>query len=195
MKLSKTSLIFLIIGVFIILAGSLGMSYFGQSKEQSLVEEEAAVAQLRLEKLPNQKQFSSQKEELESQLAKAETQLKAAKMSLYQLPESIEATDTLFVLAENSQVEVTEISSQGPGTETLGGVTLSVLSLTVTIEGDILNLIAFIYNWTEEYPTGMATWVEITVTELVEEEEGEEEVVEEIPSAIINLFIYSYEGD
>lgn len=195
MKLSKTSLIFLIIGVFIILAGSLGMSYFGQSKEQSLVEEEAAVAQLRLEKLPNQKQFSSQKEELESQLAKAETQLKAAKMSLYQLPESIEATDTLFVLAENSQVEVIEISSQGPGTETLDEVTLSVLSLTVTIEGDILNLIAFIYSWTEEYPTGMATWVEITVTELVEEEEGEEEVVEEIPSAIINLFIYSYEGD
>ena len=94
------------------------------------------------------------------------------------------------------------METEGLGTEEVEGVTLSVLPIFVTIEGDVLNLIDFIYKWTEEYPTGMAKTLEITVPEVLDEEaEGEEaeeeevEVEEEEPYAIVYLRIYCYEGE
>jgi len=191
LKLSKTTWIFLAAGIFVILCASLGMVYFQQDNEQSRLNEELILAQLRLKKSPAH-QLDSQQEELESRLAKAGLQLKAAKNSLYQSTQSIEASDALFDLAEAHQVEVTEIDSPGTTTEELEGVTLSFLPLTVTVEGDVLNLIDFIYKWTHEYPTSVVQSAEITVPEPVEEEE---ETEEEKPSAVINLHIYTYEGD
>jgi len=196
-KLSTTSWIFLTIGIFGILVLSLNVAYAQQSQEQSQLNEEVALVQKRLLKNPPQ-QISSQKSELESRLAKAELQLKVTKVGLYWSLESIEASDALFELAEASYVEVTEISSSGVSSELLEGVDFSILLLTVTIEGDVLNLVDFIYKWTHEYPTGVVQSVAITVPEVVEEEEETEEAEEaeeEKPSAIINLLIYSYEGD
>ncbi len=194
-KLSTTSWIFLTIGIFGILVLSLNVAYAQQSQEQSQLNEELAQAQLRLKKYPAQ-QISSQKSELESRLAEAELQLKVTKVGLYWSTESIEASDALFELAEASYVEVTGISSPGLTTEELEGVTFSVLPLTVTIEGDVLNLIDFIYKWTHEYPTGVVQSVEITVPEVTEEEEEEtEEAEEEKPSATISLLLYSYEDN
>jgi len=196
-KLSTTSWIFLTIGIFGILVLSLNVAYAQQSQEQSQLNEEVALVQKRLLKNPPQ-QISSQKSELESRLAKAELQLKVTKVGLYWSLESIEASDALFELAEASYVEVTGISSSGVTSELLEGVDFSILLLTVTIEGDVLNLVDFIYKWTHEYPTGVVQSVAITVPEVVEEEEETEEAEEaeeEKPSAIINLLIYSYEGD
>jgi len=199
-KLSITSWIFLVIGIFVILALSLNVAYAQQNWEQSRLNEEIALAQKRLRKYPVQ-QISAQKEELESQMAKAESQLKSAKASLYQSIESIEASGALFEVAEACLVEVTEISSEGMSRELLEGVDFSVLPLTVTVEGDVLNLVDFIYKWTKRYPTGVVQSVAITVPEPPEEEEEVEgagaatETEEEKPSATINLLIYSYEGD
>ena len=190
-KLSKTTWIFLAVGTFVILCASLGMVYFQLGNEQSQLNEKLTLAQLRLKKYPAH-QLAPQQEELEGRLAKAGLQLKVAKNSLYQSTQSIEASDALFDLAEDYQVEVTEIGSPGVTTEELEGVNLSFLPLTVTVEGDVLNLIDFIYKWTHEYSTGVVQTVEITVPELVEEEE---ETEEEEPSAVINLLIYTYEGD
>ena len=199
-KLSTTSWIFLIIGIFGILVLSLNVAYAQQSQEQSRLNEEVALVQKRLLKNPPQ-QISSQKSELESQLAKAELQLKVAKVGLYWSTESIEASDALFELAMDCDVEITKISSLALSTEAVEGVTLSTLPLTVTVEGDVLNLVDFIYKWTHEYPTGVVQSVAITVPEVTEEEEEAEaegaaaETEEEKPSATINLLIYSYEGD
>ena len=197
-KLSTTSWIFLIIGIFGILVLSLNVAESQQSQEQDQLNEEIALVQKRLMKYPAQ-QISAQKEELESQMAKAESQLKVAKVGLYWSTESIEASDALFEVAEASLTEVTGISSPGVTTEELEGVTFSVLPLTVTIEGDVLNLVDFVYKWTHEYPTGVVQSVAITVPEVTEEEEEVEgaatETEEEKPSATINLLIYSYEGD
>jgi len=197
MKLSKTALLFLAIGIFVILAAILGMSYHRQGQEQSRLNEELSLVQLRFKKLPAQEQLSSQQGELESRLAKAESQLKSAKTSLYWFLQSIEASELFFELAEASQVEVTNISSPGLATETLEEVDLSGLSLTVTVAGDVPNLIDFIYKWTKEYPTGVVESVEIIVPEVTDEEAEEEETEteEEKPSATVNLLIYTYEGN
>ena len=190
MKLSKTALIFLGVGIFVILFGILGMTYSKQSQEQSRLNQELSLAQLRL-KTYAPEQLSSQQEELESRLARFKTRLRAAKNSLYQSIQSIEITEALYEVAETSDVEIVEISSPGLADKELEEVTLSALTLKVTVEGDVLNLIDFIYAWTKEYPTGVVNSVEITVPLPEEEEETEEE----LPSAIINLLIYSYEGN
>ena len=154
MRLSKTSLIFLGIGVFVILVAGLGLTYSQRRQEQNRLKTEVELAQLRLEQYPAE-ELASQKEELESRLTRAELQYKVAKASLRALsPENIEATDALFVIAQNTNVEVTEISSDGLVTEPIEGIGFTALPLTVTIEGDVLNLIDFVYRWNDEYATG-----------------------------------------
>ena len=210
-KLSKAVLIFVAGGIFVILAASLGMAYIQQEQEQKQLPQQLSLAQASLTKyLPEE--LSARQRELESRLAQTESQLRAAKNSLRQSIESIEATDTLFEIAETCDVEITEVNSPGVTTKVLEGFTYSQLSLTVTVEGDVLNLIDFIYEWTHEYPTGVVKSVEITVPEMTEEkgETGEEPQVEEgetveepqveeeepeKPSANIELSIYTYEGD
>jgi len=205
MKVSKTALIFLGVGIFVILVAILGMTYSQQTQEQSRLNQELSLAQLRLKEYASQ-QLSSQQAELESQLTQLEARLEVVKAGLYQSIQSIEATETLYEVtetlyevAETSEVEIVEISSPGLTTEELEGVTLSVLSLAVTVEGDVRDLIDFIDAWTEKYPTGVVELVEITVLEATdeetEEEETEEEEEEEKFSAIVNLLIYTYEGN
>ena len=194
MKISKITVIFLVIGIFVILFACMGMAYTQQDREQSQLNEEISLAQLRLNKYPVE-ELAAQKQEAEKRLVQAESQLGIAKASLYQSIESIEASNLLFDLAQDCQVEVTQISSPGITTKAREEVNLSALSLMVTIEGDVLNFTNFIYKWTQEYPTGIVESVEIKVPEPPDEKEVTEEEEEEIPSATIKLLIHNYEGD
>jgi|GEM_PF-584737 len=214
LKLSKKAWLLLTSGIFIILAAGLGMAYSQQGDEQGRLNEELALARLRLENYPAQQlELTSQQKKLESRLAMARSQLKNTRAGLSRSTESIEASGGLFEIAGDCHVEVTEISSPGPTTRELEGVTLAVLPLTVTVEGEVLDLIDFVSRWTGDYATGVVESVEISVPlppgEEEEEEEGEVEETEETegaeeeeavikeqePSAVINLLIYSYEGD
>jgi len=194
-KLSRKAIIFLVIGVFVILVAGLGMAYSRQEGEQSQLDQELTLAKQRLEKYTGEEaEFASQQKELESRLAKAESRLRAAKANLYQSIESIEASDTLFTLAQDCGVEVVKIQSPGVATQAIGEVTLSALSLTVTIEGDVLNVIGFVSEWTKEYPTGMVESVVVTVPQPPDAEAEEAQTGEENPSADINICIHTYEG-
>jgi len=208
LKLSKKAWLLLAGGIFIILAASLGTAYSQQDDEQGRLNEELALAQLRLGNYPAQQlELTSQQKKLESRLAMARSQLKNTRAGLSRSTESIEASGGLFEIAGDCHVEVTEISSPGPTTRELEGVTLAVLPLTVRIEGEVLDLIDFVSRWTGDYSTGVVESVEISVPlppgeeeeeGEVEETEGAEEeaaVEEQKPSAVINLLIYSYEGD
>jgi len=198
MKLSKTAWIVLTVSIFAIAFASLNTAYSRQGQEQSRLNEELSLVQLRLTKY-SPEELSSQQRELESQLARAESQLEATKASLSQSIQSIEATDTLFEVAEAYGVEIIEISSLGLTSKTLEGITCSVLTLTAKAEGDVPNLINFTLELSKNFPTGVVESVEISVPEATEEEgeTGEEETEEELgkPSANLRLCIYTYEGD
>lgn len=198
MKFSKTSRLFLAIGIFAILLASLGVAYLQQVNQQDRLSEELSSAQLRLEKY-SPEQLSSQQKQVESQLAKAQLRLKLAKANLFQSIESIEASETLFEIAQACDVEITAISSSALATEEIEGATYSGFPLTVQIEGDVSDLIDFILLWSGEYRTGVVQSEEITIPETNDEGEGEsgEETEEEVeePSANLRLFIYSYRGD
>ena len=191
MKLSKTALILLVVGIFVVIFAGLGVAYSQQGNEQRRLTEELDLAQLRLQKFPAS-QLASQREELENRLAQAESQLEKAKTDLIHLIESIEASNTLYDIAETCSVEITEIRSFAQTHLGVGGIPCSALPITVQVEGEVLNLIDFIYRWTSEYPTGTVKSVEINAPEKSDEETEEEQAK---PSAIISLIIYTYEGD
>ncbi len=187
MKLTKTALIFLVVGIFVILVASLGVAYSYQGQEQSQLNQQLSIAQLALEKyLPQQ--LSSQLRELERQLAQAESQLGGAKTDIHQSIESIEVTDTLFEVARTCDVEIIGISSLGMTSKELEGFTYSTLSLRVKLEGDAPNLINFILKLSEKFPAGLVKWLEIDIPGVTEEEL-------EKPSANLELCIHTYEGD
>lgn len=188
MKLSKTSWFFLGTGIFVILLLSFGAAYLQQSQQQDQLSEELSLAQLRLEKYSSRQQLSSQREELEAQLPKVQLQLKATRASLSQSVESIEASDTLFEIAEDSNVEIIMISSSTLNNEKLEGGTYSVLPLSVQIEGAITDLIDFIFKWSGEHRTGVMKSVGITIPKTNDAGELEK------PSANLKLLIYSYQG-
>jgi len=206
MKFSKSALIFLVSGIFVIIVAVLGMIYLNQTSQHERLKEELALAQMRIKNYPaKQAELLSQREELKSRLAEAESQLAVAKDSLNRPVESIEASNALFqiaTIAEACYVNVTDITSPGLEVQTLEGVNLSCLPISVTIEGDLSDINEFIYKWTKEYPTGVVKSVAITVPEppvdeeIAEGDQEQEEAEEERkPSATITLFIYSYEGD
>jgi hypothetical protein len=190
MKLSKKAQVVLGVGIFVVLAGSLLMTYLQQGQEQSLLNQELDVAQLRLDKHPLD-EFSFQIRELEWRLAQAESRMSATKDSLRQ-PESvnsIEATETLLQVIEAQGLEIIEISSPGLSSEDLEGSAYSVLVLTVVVEGDVPELVHFISVLSSKFPTGVLESVEIIDPAVAEGEAGSTE-----PSASLSLRIYSYEG-
>lgn len=191
MKLSKTSWLFLAVGIFAILGASLGLVYAQQVSEQSRLEQELSVAQLQFDKSSSE-ELSSRQEELERRLAQVNRGLKTAETRISQPIESVEASDTLFVIAEHYGVEIIEVSSSTPTSEELKGVTCRVLPLAVQVKGDVSNLIDFVINWSGEYSTGVVNSMEITVPQLTGagEQESEEEA-----TANIRMLIYTYVGD
>lgn len=188
-KLSRKALIFITVGVVVVVAGSLGIlnTQLGQDQEQ--LNQELEVAKLRLDKHPPG-EFSQQIRELEWRTTQLESQVNAAKYRLIQTVESIEITDTVFQVAEDYEVEIVEIKSLGVDSEDLSGYIYTVLLLSVKAEGSIPSLVDYIFGLSRKLPTGVFETVKIEDPSVVS---AEAESV--IPSATINLRIYSYQGE
>jgi len=166
--LSKRALMFLSIGIFFVLAGSLGVAYSQANSNRSRVEQELSLAQLRLANSPSPQELSLQLEDLENKLTEVEIQLSDTKSHLDQSIESIEPVDTLYKVAEPYHVEITEISSPPLSIRTPEGVVCSVLLLAVSIEGEISDIIGYVRKLSIEFPTGVVESVAINVPEMLE---------------------------
>ncbi len=200
MKLSKTSWLILTSSILIVAFVSVGAARSQKIDEQNRLQEELAVAELRLSKLQFEELFPQQ-EELEKQLSQIISQSKAIEDALSLPTENIAASGTLFDIAETSGVEITEIGSSEPVRDDLEGITYSALPFTVRVEGDTSSLNDFIIALNDNFKTGAVKSVEINIPEAIEdgEETGEEpaegETAElERPSASIRLVIYTYQG-
>ena len=185
MKISKTSWLLIAIGVFIITMVSLGAVRYQQVNQQNQMNEELALAEMKLNEFQLE-QLSDRQGELEEQLSQTISQLGAAKAILSQPNGSIAASGILFDIAEAYGVEVTEISSPGPTNDELEGIACSVLPLAARVEGNVPALINFITRLNSDLTTGVVKSAEISIPEATGEEES---------SANIQLVIYSYQGD
>ena len=100
--------------------------------------------------------------------------------------DSIDTSSILFNIAEAAGVEITSIRLSGVGTNDLEGVPCSVQRLNGNVKGDVANLVNFIIQLNDYFPTGVVDSVTITIPKMTSEEKA---------SANIQLITYAYQGD
>ncbi len=185
MKISRTSWLILVAGVFVVALASLGIAHAQQIEEQGQLDEELTVAEKRLTNL-ELKGLSSQKMEMEKQLEQTVSELETIQDNINYPIESIQETDILFDIAEACDVTVTDMTSSALGGEQLASIDCSVITLTAKVEGDVADLIDFVIKLNNDFTTGMIKSADIIIPEDSDE-------AEESPSAYIRMVVYSYE--
>jgi len=183
-KLSKTSWLILAAGIFIVVFASLGITRSQQLQEQEQLDDELTVAEMRLNKF-QVKQLRQQQEELQKQLDESTIQLTAGKDKLRQTIDSINVTDEFFEIARSCSIEVVGISSSNIGSEELGNIVCSVITLNATVAGDTSNLISFVIRLNNDFTTGIVKSAQISIPEMADDR----------PSANILMVVYAYGGD
>ena len=186
MKLSKKSGYILIVGIASVIFAGLWLARGQQVDEQEQLHEELSIAAMRLENSQNNEEISAQQVRLEKQLSQTISQLETAKAALSQSAGSIRVSATLFDIAEATGVEITEISSSQLSSDSLEGLTCSVLPLAITVEGDVPDIISFVGSLNSDFTTGLVKLVEINIPETT---------CEEAVSANIQLQVYTFQGD
>jgi len=183
------------VGICVIAFASVGVAHAQRVDEQERLNDELAVAKLRLSKIKLE-ELNVQQLELEEELTLAISELEATKVELSQPNESIPVSGELFDIAEACNVEIIEVSSQGLGEDELGDIECSFLPVVLRAEGSTSNLIRFARKLNDDFRSGYIESVEIAIPAAPEEVPPDEEQPEEVqsPSVNVNMIIYSYEG-
>ncbi|MFC1942094.1 hypothetical protein ACFLWU_02630 [Chloroflexota bacterium] len=185
LKLSKTSWIILLIGIFFVAFAGLGLTRSQQFQEQGQLDEELGIAENRLSAF-QVKDLGQKHDELRGRLDENLAQLTVVKDSLRQSVESVDVTDEFFKIAQYCGVEVASISSSNIKSDELEDVLCSAITLSALVEGDVPNLINFIIKLNKDYTTGVVESTRIAISE---------NASESISSASIQMEVYSFEGD
>jgi hypothetical protein len=192
MKFSKKSITLLGVGIVMILVICLTTLYNRNSETQSELLGQLDLIQPAIAK-SSSREVDQRIQDIEARQAEAESQMQTAKAQLQQPINAIVITDELLDIALITGVEIMMISSPGISDKQLGGLTFTQLPIRLEVVGEVANLISFISEFTRTYPTGVIKSAQLSIPEL-EEVPGEEETEEpEIPSASLEIQIYSCE--
>jgi len=158
MKVSKTALIVLGVGIFILVFAIIFVMYSGQSGEREHLNASLTRTQGLLPELV------AQREDLAGQLAQWEGELDKAMLALSKSEgrfpksvESIEYDETIFKLAEQCDLRITELTASEPSGEKVKGtdITYDVTTVMVLLEN-------------AESPPGTAGDFEVYIDETVD---------------------------
>lgn len=138
MRLSKKFWIILGIGAFVVLAAILATTYFDQVGERTELEDSLALAEKRLPGL------TSEKEDLENELAQARSSVSTGAAKYPQDIHSIEYGEYLFEIVGKSNVTLASLSFPKPSASKVGSVSYSTVSLTLPISGSRADIFQFI---------------------------------------------------
>ena len=185
MKLSKTTLLLVITGIFAVVVIALGMVRYQQIGQQEELSRELALAQQNLGRTQPE-ELSSRQAELEEKLNQTTSQFEAVKSVLSQPIGSIKATGILFEIAKAYNLEVASMTSSGATTGSLEGVACSVITLAVRVEGDVPDIVNFITKLNSFFATGVVKSVTITIPEDTSSEKA---------SANFQLMVYTHGGE
>lgn len=180
-NLSKTSWIILSVGVFVVVLAGLGVTYSQQIKEKNELQGELAVTDLRLEKL-NIVELQQQESQLLEEIEAETTELESALARIHQNIESIDVTNTCYLLASQNGVEVIGIGSTETESAEIEDLGLSKITLNISVSGPLPDIMDYITDLNDEFITGHVVSVQMSFNEAP-------------PHASIQLNIYSYEGD
>jgi len=174
MKISRK--VWLILGAVIIVAAlvSLYVIYSHQAGERNDLNAKLSRAQTLLPGLTTQKQ------DLENQLAQAESSLEPNKAKFPESVESIEYGEYLFEIADDCNVNLASLSFPKPTYRTIGAVTYSVVSLSLPVSGALTDIFNFIDTLRTDERFASADIKSVTT--------------DVAGSATITLDIYGYKG-
>jgi len=158
MKISKTALIVLGIGIFVIVFATLFVLYSGQSGERAQLNTSLTKTQGLLPELIAEKEdLTGQLAQWEGELAKARVALSKSEGRFPKSVESIEYDETIFKLAEQSGLLIVELTASEPSEEKVKDtdITYDITMITVVLEN-------------AESPPGTAGDFEVYIDETVD---------------------------
>ena len=160
MKISRTTLWILTIGIFAILLVAAGVIYNREKAEQRQLTSNIVQAQQNFTK------NSEQKKDLEARLSQAKSRTASVQDEFRQYTESIEINKALFEIADDANVVITKLSCSIPTKEKLNNITYDVFSLNLGAEGvNIAVLLNFTSKLSKRFPTATIESVSISVEE------------------------------
>ncbi len=183
MKLSKKSWLLISIGVFTIMFAGLWTVHSQQVSEQKQLEDKLNTTTMKLSGFETE-QLLSRQGELEEKLNQTLSQSEVARETLSRSIGSITISGIMFDIAEEYNVEVTELGSPGPAGAELAGLSCSSLPLNATVRGDMPDLVGFITRLNGDLKNGTVNSVEINAPETADEK----------ATANFQMVIYSYRG-
>jgi len=130
----------MILGAVVLVAALVvvGVFYFRQAGERADLNDRLDIAQTLLPALTKQKQ------DLEDELASAQSSLDTSRVEFPESVDSIEYGEYLFEIADDCNVALASLSFPKPTTKKVGTVTYSVVSLSLPIKGTLANIFEFI---------------------------------------------------
>jgi len=185
LKLSKTSWIILAAGLFIVILAGLGITWSQQNQEEKRLKDELdttqqGIASMQIEGL------QAQLDELLQTTAAEQAQLNAAQTQLDQTVVSVDVTDKFFSIASTCGVMVINLSTSPIVPNIFEGIGLSTTLLSAVVEGATPALIDFVESLNNDFATGLTKSSQIDIPPSSSNETS---------SAMIQLIIYSYEGN
>lgn len=183
-KISKTVLLILAAGVFIVGLLSLGVTRFNQMSEQSDLNDELALSEIRLNNL-DLKPLELQLAELQEQFLESESQLEEAKNRLNQTAVSVNVTDKLFEIAEFHDVIIDNMGTTKNQSVDYNGINFLSISINAAVSGKLSDVIDFIAGLNDNFDTGFIQSAQLSIY-------GDE--AESSASANLMMVVYSYES-
>lgn len=127
---------FVVIGVVL---GLVASAYFQSADQYRALEDRLAVAQTRVPTL------TTEKEGLENDERQAESRLNTSLAKFPRSIEIIEYGEDLFALAAGSNVRIVRMTASAPGNTEVSGVTYSTSTVSMTVEGNVVEILEFIH--------------------------------------------------
>jgi type II secretory pathway pseudopilin PulG len=139
MKISKKVWLIIGIAILVIALVSLVRIYSQQVREQEQLRTNLAAQEALLRTL------TTDKANLGKNRDQAESLFNTSRAKFPESVESIEYGEDLFKIAEDCNLELTQLSMSVPGAKTGGAVTYSVASFGVKVQGAMEDILDFIY--------------------------------------------------
>ena len=179
MKPSKKVYLIIGIAIFAIVLALLFSTYARQAGEREQLEKRLEDAKFLLP------QLTVQKEDLEDQLAQAQSLLDSSQSKFPESVESIEYGEDLFEIADDCNVQITRLTASPP----TGSADYTVSSFGVDINGDVSAILDFIDALRAGVDFQLPWSADVTAVRIGYA--GEESAA----TAGISLNIYAYEGE
>lgn len=182
----KSLLVTIFIVTLLMLYCILGMSYLKQLKEHQALTSQITEVTQTLSEIPKPPQ------DLEQQLAAAQTLLAAEQSSFPSQIDTTQVINTILAQAKSCGVKATPMVTQPWSTETLGEHSYPVLRLTVAVEGSFSQLVTFVSQLDQG---GYVTLVMENLSATWSTEQTEEETIPVTGSLKLAIYTQSPSSD